>query len=892
MKNLQYLTYRRWRRLDASEDLVLFELEDPDPGEDSDRQRKVLGRLDEARADGEQVELECSSDLPEVFGGAAALAEDPGMGLLDLQATRGNEVGTVVSTDVSAMTIVLRIRTRHRRVPGVGPQHRGSSLPRPGFLFAAVGGDRQRLQRRQHALHRLLRGAIPLPQLLPLLQGRLVRGPEQRREVRTWSEAARKAFGVGKVPTDAQTLALQAALNTPDIAVIQGPPGTGKTKIIAALQTRLVEEGRRAATISRQMLLTSSQHEAVDNLVERCKAWDSIPAVKIDSRHRVSMDEIDRWVSATREAVQADIDGTPAGRRARVLHEVARQAASYCAAPMTAEELVPRLDRLRGRLADLISGELLGRYDDLRRELATLRGGASWRTDPRRDSLLRTVRGVRCTALTFADDGPDRANAAVAALARRPDIGDRPLVVLRQAAEWQGSELPPFLPELAAARDELIDHFAPPVPRYGPTEPRDDVLEVLDAVLAELSASQRDSSEGITLALQEFLADLEGDPEAVYSTLRMYTPALASTCQQADSRGMMDAKDGELLFDTVIVDEAAQAIPLDLLIPLTMAQRIVLVGDHHQLPQMLEPSVEEELKVDDPAALALLRQSLFGQLFALLQTDPASPLRAVRLDTQYRMPRVLGEFVARNFYEGDLKSGRPDEDFAHGLVEFESRPAAWIRVGKEFGEEVPDRSKSRPAEARVIARLLADLAKDRADLTFGVISFYKNQVRELQTSLHQVGLLERDGDGYRPVPELRLDHRGRSVTRLQVGTVDSFQGRQFDMVLLSVTRSSSVPGFVRRDRDRAGRAQHRYVKWAEQAYGHLALRNRLCVAMSRQKRLLAVVGDDELFADDVAPQAVGPLTDFRRMCDPAGPGVLLEPAPGGGVRQAPDGRGG
>lgn len=783
LKELEYLTYRRWRRLEGSENVLRFELDEADPETSPERQRRVLHLLAAARRNGEDVELECSRDLPKVLGGAGRTGDDTA-GVLDLQLARGNETGSVVAVNMTEATVDLRMRQRRRPVHGVGPEQ-ADHLPHPsGFLHAAVGGDYRRLERRQKALDRLLRQAIPLPQLLPLLQGRLARGPARGREMRAWTEAARKAFGDYE-PTPAQTLALRAALNTPDIAVIQGPPGTGKTEVIAALQTRLVEEGKKTALVSRQMLLTSSQHEAVDNLIERCKVWDGIPAVKIDSQQRVSMDQVDHWIRETQDALRADIDSSSEGRRTQALRGVARKAASYCAQSIAPEELLPWLDLIREQVANIVSGALLGRLDELRRDMAGYRVATERRTDPRRDGLLRTIRGVRYTPVAFADDGPSRAAAALATLRRLPETAERHAQILERAAAWTGAGDPPFLAELDAVRGELLDRFAPPVPRYGPAEPREDVLAVLDEIIAELSTSQRDSDEGVMVALQEFLEDLDGDPEGVYSTLRLYTPALASTCQQADSPGMQDAKDGELLFDTVIVDEAAQANPLDLLIPLTMASRVVLIGDHHQLPQMLEPDVEKVLKDDDPQALNLLRQSLFGQLFALLSTDPAEPPRAVRLDTQYRMHRVLGEFVARNFYQGDLNSVLPDERFTHALAEFADRPAAWIRIGREFGYEIPGSSKARPAEARAIAAVLGRYALNRPDLTFGVISFYRNQVDELKKTLLDAHLLERDRDEYLPVPALRRNHKGEHVTRLQVGTVDSFQGRQFDVVLVS-----------------------------------------------------------------------------------------------------------
>ena len=110
---------------------------------------------------------------------------------------------------------------------------------------------------------------------------------------------------------------------------------------------------------------------------------------------------------------------------------------------------------------------------------------------------------------------------------------------------------------------------------------------------------------------------LENDPQAVIRTLGNYTAVLAATCQQSAGKAMALEKDTGVEFDTVIVDEAARANPLDLMIPLAQARRrIVLVGDQRQLPHVLEPEVERELDSDvADETEPRLRQSLFERLF-------------------------------------------------------------------------------------------------------------------------------------------------------------------------------------------------------------------------------------------------------------------------------------
>jgi len=141
-------------------------------------------------------------------------------------------------------------------------------------------------------------------------------------------------------------------------------------------------------------------------------------------------------------------------------------------------------------------------------------------------------------------------------------------------------------------------------------------------------------------------------------------------------------------------------------------------------------------------------------------------------------------------------------------------------------------------------------------LSFGVISFYSAQVRLILQELERPGIALRDDDGTLEIaPRWRetTDDRGRRIERLRVGTVDAFQGRQFDVVLLSLTRSSAP---AKGDEQAALRRR----------YGHLMLENRLCVAMSRQQRLLVAVGDADMVVSEAGARAVPALRSFLDLC--------------------------
>ena len=134
------------------------------------------------------------------------------------------------------------------------------------------------------------------------------------------------------------------------------------------------------------------------------------------------------------------------------------------------------------------------------------------------------------------------------------------------------------------------------------------------------------------------------------------------------------------------------------------------------------------------------------------------------------------------------------------------------RKGKEE-QERGSTSRVRPAEVEEVRRLVDRLRQEDPAASIGIITFYKDQALRIARRLG-VGLGEGDD--------------------LRVGTVDAFQGRQFDAVILSTVRANEMRGIG--DKARGARI------------GFLALRNRLCVAMSRARKLLVVVGCKETTA--------------------------------------------
>lgn len=728
--------------------------------------------------------------------------------------------------------------------------------PESGVLFLSVSGDRKRLERREHAQSLIASAECPMPQLGLLLEGSAV--PERRRKTEdALSVAARAVFG-GE-PTARQVEALRVALNTPDIALIQGPPGTGKTKTIAALEARLAEISEDE--LAGQTLLTSYQHDAVENAASRTLVF-GLPAIKVGRKRGTTdqSDGFDRWRRERADAVRADLSTLPERPVTEVLRKVRTIAAAYVASPLTADESLRVVREVQGLCSSYVPPTLNDRLDVLRQELARSPqiGDAE---DDDRALALKAVRALRTDPIAFGDDGPRNAGRARLRLQRMGLYDESKHRVLSEAAEWTSEDAPTFLSELKTLQDGLIDLLSAEKPVGAPMV-HSDLESLLPEIVDALYAKARESAGGEDAVLYEYLNDLENDLDAVRDAVRSYTVVLAATCQQSVGFLMSQTKGEDTVFANVIVDEAARANPLDLFIPMSRAERrIILVGDHRQLPHILEPDIESQLEqsVSD-ATRAALRRSLFERLFQAMKVREAKDgiKRTVTLDKQYRMHPVLGSFVSDTFYapygEG-FESPRRPEKFVHDLPGYAGRVAAWVDMPLSRGREHGGQSKRRAVEAEWIAKEVERLATARRDLSFGCISFYSAQVDEVLLAMEKRGMSERLDDGSYRVKDAWRETRsedGRLIERLRVGTVDAFQGKEFDVVFLSMTRANDLPVSDERSLRRK--------------FGHLMLENRLCVAMSRQQRLLVVVGDSAMLRGEASERALRGLVAFRELC--------------------------
>lgn len=748
----------------------------------------------------------------------------------------------------------------------------------PKFLILSINGDKIQIERRMRARSAILEGRCANP-LLGLLieEGGTLPDIQRVTKLKPLTSFVREKI-FKHDPTPKQIEAIDVALNTPDIALIQGPPGTGKTTVVTAILERLNEEYDKTKSIRGQILISGFQHDAVENIVARLSV-NALPAVKFGRRSGDSeftedavTEKINKWCSNVAENIR---NKNPQIAQTEDQVRLAELFVAYSLCP-SKNNTVSLMKRILDLPRDVISEDITSEAEEIINSLQT-------EMKPNDPSTLRLVRALRVSEAAFEDDGVARAVDLLDKIEDEPANPD--LRVLEKAARWRSGKPLSFLPGLRELKESLLYKYLPS-PDFRTEKPREDVLRLV-ATVSQLLEKKLNSTNKRDAILAEFLHELEDNPDGVREAIEDYNFVYAATTQQVVGKDIIRSKNKNVRYDqrtemvkydTVIIDEAARTSPRDLLIPMSQAEkRIILVGDHRQLPHLIDEEVARALEGEDssgpPVDVDFVKQSMFEYLFNRLKKleEKDGIKRTVTLDAQYRTHPLLGDFASRNFYDKYNEGYRSPLDakyFRHELSGIEKKASVWINVpnGRGKEERLESGSRKRDAEAKTIADKLNTWIKSDAgkNLSFGVISFYKAQVFAVYEALQKFGITERAQDGtWQICQEYRFLENGEE--RLRIGTVDAFQGMEFDIVFLSMVRSqdmNALPPHIRNEED--------YKKKQQKLFGHLMSENRLCVSMSRQKKVLAIVGDGVLTNTQIAVDAVPALKNFYDLCHEKG----------------------
>ena len=750
-----------------------------------------------------------------------------------------------------------------------------------GYVFMSTQGDEQRLHRREIARGKIENLTNPMPNLAAILEGKSVSIP-RKKHIPALSECVKKDIftdkktGDYRPPTEKQTSAIEMALNTPDIALIQGPPGTGKTTVITAILKRLDEVADSTGGMFGRNLVTAFQHDAVQNAIDRIEIL-GLPAIKFGKKYSDIEDDsaeinnsIQNWINE--KLVDLNMKHHEVYEK-KYLTDYNKIFTNYMYSAKTVEQTINILEKVRELLCENLSLDLLNQLNTHIRDLKYKTRGKS---DAAIASLGRSIRKIPINKEAFSDDGKGNIHFAIMMLKREnnPKFQD----AITELGEMERTRQYDFN-RLRKIRKSLLVQIIPKEKIFTEQGKKDDITSLLACISEYLLEQIEGGKQGEDLVLLQYMQALEENPLSVKNAILDYTSVNGATNQQVMRKEISLLKGGDIVYDNVLVDEAARSNPLDLFIPLSVARdRIILVGDHRQLPHMVDDQIVNELEKETEKSgdLAFLvqqkiKESMFEQLFEKLKMlEKADGIkRTITLDKQYRMHPVLGTFVNDNFYEKYSQSERVGnglEDaklFSHNLPGIENKACIWMNVPFESGKERSGKSKSRDSEAKAIAKHLKEMLDSESgkNYSYGIITFYREQVNRIYEELSEleIGIFVKDELEHYILSSDYWNGKYGDREYIKIGTVDAFQGMEFDFVYLSTVRSNDyeIPS--------EGSPQA-ISKAMQKKYGFLMYENRLCVAMSRQKKALICVGDKEMLRGDAAEQAVPSLVEYCKLC--------------------------
>ena len=606
----------------------------------------------------------------------------------------------------------------------------------------------------------------------------------------------KQMFGTDKVElTPNYRHAMSVALNTPDIALIQGPPGTGKTTLIKGLLARLKQDDD-----SIKVMLSSEQHDAMYNMIDRFTDTGIMPPYVSSKKYGddgTTNNSFERSVVRYQEICIRECEKIleRIGGVERVSNLVKQLTALLvrvreCGYSRNSiAELFPQMKDLISRIgcADNVKEEFTKLDQAVNNHRRTEKADA----DPAKELILRKICSQRLDLDVFLeDDGVSNFDSLQSILLRQGQ-NDKlfPEFASSKLRSGDRDTVTSVFKDYVLYIEQLRNVYEPVMLNEFDQEDLTQYIESIRKKVSEYIDRDEYTLENIVEKFQYLLED----EEVVSTIVRKYTTIVGSTCAQA---GKLQSQEGVESFDYVIIDEAARANPLDILIPLALGKKVLLVGDHKQLPHYIESQDVKEFskgKTEDGISKTeVLTKSLFQIIYENLERAKKegriNAERVAMIKEQHRMHPDICSFISENFYDGELKSSKSTESHLNTYGICEGKNVGFIHVPFTEGtEEFVNNTYSRPAEAKRIIKIVSDIISKNPEgkFTIGIIAYYRGQT-ELISEMIEDTFTEEDCD------------------RISCGTVDSYQGKEFDIVLLSGVRCNTnyEIGFIKSEPSR------------------------------------------------------------------------------------------
>ena len=563
--------------------------------------------------------------------------------------------------------------------------------------------------------------------------------------------------------------------------LVQGPPGTGKTTIIIEMIKEFVASGKK-------VLITSKNNLAVDNVLDKCMDKD-IKCIRLGREESVKVEKVksilpDRAIITMEQKIADNIEEQLKGDQSDYFSSIKEQC-----------QYLSQLAQLFDDYKDIYM-----RYKTLSLQCETLQNRCE-------NTIVKMINDNAFEQ--YFDDYRLKLKETYRQLLQKKDI-----------------------------MNELCQHTSL---NLGQIEEYLDVNMILDEKnkliddMNYVNARQE--------IQKQWYEDLNTRKESLEQVLMDGIQVYGATCIGVNTARLFK----NIEYDVVIVDESGQIPIFDILVPLSKAKKVILIGDHKQLPpggendfyQYLDKRFEnDELTISSEKVKKLFEVSLFEELYYKIPET-----NKVMLDTQYRMHQDIANYISQFFYNNSYYTGCKNDDRLLSLGGYH-QPMYFIDTINDIRKyenirfnEDNLKQYSNHLEAKIISDIIIKMIKDLPTTVkdfngdkkiniedIGIITPYKEQKRVIKEILFKE-------------LELQLkypkDVVQSIIKRIDIATVDSFQGRDKEIIFYSFTRSNK---------------KHKI--------GFLCELRRLNVSITRAKRMIIMVGDSETLTKTIEPTTI------------------------------------